>query len=256
MKNHKGETIGVLQLINRRTRERRRSSRPRRLERNVVPFDERTNSVLRSLAGQAAVAVENNLLYDSIERLFEGFVTASVTAIEQRDPTTSGHSFRVADLTVEIAKVADRAGDGLYRDVRFSAEQLREIRYASLLHDFGKVGVREQVLVKEKKLYPFQLELIRSRFEFLMKATEAAAIREKLEWLLTHPDEDLEGLLREMDGNLSSVLARIEKEFQFVSQANEPTVLPEGDFEHLQQLATREYEDVNGMTKRLLSRRK
>ena len=59
------------------------------------------------LPGSAAVAVENNYLYESIERLFEGFVTASVTAIEQRDPTTSGHSFRVADLTVNLASAVE-----------------------------------------------------------------------------------------------------------------------------------------------------
>ena len=134
----------------------------------VVPFDTETVELMRSLAAQAAVAVENNLLYKSIERLFEGFVTAAVTAIEQRDPTTSGHSFRVADLTVELARVVDR-DDEKYRDVRFTSEQVREIRYASLLHDFGKVGVREQVLVKEKKLYPLQLETLRNRFEFAMK---------------------------------------------------------------------------------------
>ncbi len=112
------------------------------------------------------MAVENNLLYESIERLFEGFVTAAVTAIEQRDPTTSGHSFRVADLTVELARVVDRVEHGPYADVRFTSDQIREIRYASLLHDFGKVGVREQVLVKEKKLYPLQLDTIRGRFEY------------------------------------------------------------------------------------------
>ena len=134
---------------------------------------------MRALASQAAVAVENNLLYESIERLFEGFVTAAVTAIEQRDPTTSGHSFRVADLTVELAKVVDRIDRGQFADVRFTSDQIREIRYASLLHDFGKVGVREQVLVKEKKLYPMQLDNIRGRFEFLMKAVENDANRQQ-----------------------------------------------------------------------------
>ena len=94
----------MLQLIN-----RKRVGAPARLtaddraRRRSSPFDDETVEIMRSLAGQAAVAVENNLLYESIERLFEGFVTAAVTAIEQRDPTTSGHSFRVADLTVELA---------------------------------------------------------------------------------------------------------------------------------------------------------
>src|SRR2546430_13208054 len=145
MMNHVGELIGVLQLIN-----RKKPGAPPKLTASTVPsevvsFDRETIELMRSLAGQAAVSVENNILYESIERLFEGFVTAAVTAIEQRDPTTPGHSSRVADLTVEMARTVDRIDAGQYRDVHFSPDQVREIRYASLLHDFGKVGVREQV---------------------------------------------------------------------------------------------------------------
>src|SRR5262249_37512454 len=137
MTNHVGELIGVLQLIN-----RKRAGEPRRLTAATVPqevvsFDEEIIELMRSLAGQATVAVGNNWLYESMEGLFEGCVTAAVTAIEQRDPTTSGHSFRVADLTVELAKTVDGIDQGPYRDVRFSLDQVREIRYASLLHDFG-----------------------------------------------------------------------------------------------------------------------
>ncbi len=132
--------IGVLQLIN-----RKRVGAPARLTAANVPqyvisFRDDTAEIMRALASQAAVAVENNLLYESIERLFEGFVTAAVTAIEQRDPTTSGHSFRVADLTVELARVIDRIDSGQFAAVRFTVDQVREIRYASLLHDFGKSG--------------------------------------------------------------------------------------------------------------------
>ena len=128
MMNHVGELIGVLQLIN-----RKRPGAPRKLTatsvpKEVIPFDQETIELMRSLAGQAAVSVENNLLYESIERLFEGFVTAAVTAIEQRDPTTSGHSFRVADLTVELAKTVDHIDAGQYRDTHFSPDQVREIQ--------------------------------------------------------------------------------------------------------------------------------
>src|SRR5205807_8200888 len=134
MTNHVGELIGVLQLIN-----RKRAGAPRKLTastvpQEVIPFDEEIVELMRSLAGQAAVAVENNLLYESIERLFEGFVTAAVTAIEQRDPTTSGHSFRVADLPVEIAGVVGRLDEGPFGEVRLPADHVREIRHASLRH--------------------------------------------------------------------------------------------------------------------------
>ena len=252
MTNHVGEIIGVLQLINRR----RRGAPPRlsaaTVPENVCEFDSATADIMRALASQAAVAVENNLLYESIERLFEGFVTAAVTAIEQRDPTTSGHSFRVAELTVELARVVDRIDEGQFRDVRFSLDQLREIRYASLLHDFGKVGVREQVLIKEKKLYPLQIELIRARFEFVMKGVQNEANQRKLDYLLKNGRDGYEAFSAQIDAETSETIERLQKDFAFIAQSNEPTVLPEGEFQYLQQLATREYVDFRGQKKLML----
>ncbi len=134
-----------------------------------------------SLASQAAVSYENSRLYQDIERLFEGFVKAAVTAIEQRDPTTSGHSLRVSQMTVGLAEIVDRADSGLYAATRFTPEQMKEIRYAALLHDFGKVGVREEVLVKAKKLYPAQMEIVAHRFDYLYKDLEARLEREKFQ---------------------------------------------------------------------------
>jgi len=252
MPNHVGDIIGVLQLIN-----RKRPGAPKKLTAatvpaEVIPFDQQTVEIMRSLSGQAAVAVENNLLYESIERLFEGFVTAAVTAIEQRDPTTSGHSFRVADLTVGLAKTVDGIDFGQYRDVRFSLDQIREIRYASLLHDFGKVGVREQVLVKEKKLYPMQLDTIRSRFEYVMKSVEAETAKRKLDYLLQFGRDGYDEFAQRLDRDAEEETARLKKDFAFVAQSNEPTVLPEGEFQYLQQLATRDYADVEGQRRMLL----
>jgi HD-GYP domain-containing protein (c-di-GMP phosphodiesterase class II) len=253
MTNHVGDLIGVLQLIN-----RKRSGAPKKLTAEsvpaeVIPFDQQIIDVMRSLAGQAAVAVENNLLYESIERLFEGFVTAAVTAIEQRDPTTSGHSFRVADLTVELARVLDRIDEGQYRDVHFSTDQLREIRYASLLHDFGKVGVREQVLIKEKKLYPLQLETVRARFEFVIKAVENDSNRRKLDHLLQNGRDGFDAFAAQVDHETQERIAQLQNDFAFITQSNEPTVLPEGEFQYLQQLSQRDYADLRGERRLLLT---
>ncbi|HEU4522273.1 MAG TPA: HD domain-containing phosphohydrolase, partial [Thermoanaerobaculia bacterium] len=252
MSNQQGDIIGVLQLIN-----RKRPGAPSRLTAatvpaEVVPFDEETVDLMRSLAGQAAVAVENNLLYESIERLFEGFVTAAVTAIEQRDPTTSGHSFRVADLTVELARVIDRVSDGEYRHVNFTSDQVREIRYASLLHDFGKVGVREQILVKEKKLYPLQLDTIRARFDFVMKSVENEASKRKIDYLLEFGRDGYDEFCSRIDAETRVELERLQKDFSFIATSNEPTVLPEGEFQYLQQIAARHFDDLRGQKRLLL----
>lgn len=257
MTNHAGDVIGVLQLIN-----RKRLGAPARLTaanvpENVISFLDDTADIMRALASQAAVAVENNLLYESIERLFEGFVTAAVTAIEQRDPTTSGHSFRVADLTVELARVIDRIDSGQFAAVKFTVDQVREIRYASLLHDFGKVGVREQVLIKEKKLYPMQLDTIRGRFEYVMKSVENDANRRKIDYLLRTQDRDrgregYDDFAAKIDAESAAEIAKLQKDFAFIAQSNEPTVLPEGDFQYLQQLAEADYEDIHGQRRRLV----
>jgi len=252
MMNHVGELIGVLQLINRKRAGAAKRLTATSVPREVVSFDKETIELMRSLAGQAAVAVENNILYESIERLFEGFVTAAVTAIEQRDPTTSGHSFRVADLTVELARTVDGIESGQFRDIHFTSDQVREIRYASLLHDFGKVGVREQVLVKEKKLYPMQLQTIRGRFDFAMKSVESDAYRRKVDYLLKHGREGFDDFARRTDAETAEQIESLQKDFAIVAQSNEPTVLPEGDFHYLQQLANREYVDIRSDRKPLV----
>src|SRR3989454_5853770 len=124
MKDHKEEVIAVLQLINRKRHTEALLATPADVEHQVVPYSRRTVDLVTALAGQAAVAIENSRLYDEIERLFEGFVKAAVHAIEQRDPTTFGHSGRVANMTVGLAAVVDRAEDGAYCGVTFTREQI------------------------------------------------------------------------------------------------------------------------------------
>src|SRR4029077_18740715 len=98
-------------------------------------------------------------------------------------------------MTVGLAMVVDRAGDGAYQGVRFTREQIRELRYAGLLHDFGKVGVREEVLVKAKKLYPLHLELIRQRHDFVRRTAEREFWRRRGEVLEAHVPEREEACL-------------------------------------------------------------
>src|SRR5208282_6878767 len=101
-------------------------------------------------------------------------------AIESRDPTTSGHSRRVADLTVGLARAVDHETGGSYRDATFTREDLRELEYASLLHDFGKIGVREKVLVKANKLYDEELALLRARFDYVARTIETDVLTRKV----------------------------------------------------------------------------
>jgi HD-GYP domain-containing protein (c-di-GMP phosphodiesterase class II) len=253
MKDHKEEIIGVLQLINRKRDFDAILATPADVERLVVPYSKRTVELVTALAGQAAVAIENSRLYEDIERLFEGFVLAAVHAIEQRDPTTYGHSGRVAGMTVGLAEVVDRAADGPYRSVRFSREQLREIRYAALLHDFGKVGVREQVLVKAKKLYPSDMQLVRHRHAFIRRTAEREFWRKRAEFLETSGKHGYDAFIKQLEEAHSAELKDLDRFLEIVMQANEPSILPAGSFEELQAWAKRSYLAFDGATEPFLS---
>lgn len=247
--SQRDEVIGVIQLINKKKDPTRKLLSFQDVEEQVTAFDERSEELLGMVAAQAGVSLENTMLYEEIQRLFKGFVNASVEAIESRDPTTSGHSRRVADLTVELAKVVDAESHGPYKDAHFGREDLRELEYASLLHDFGKIGVREKVLVKAKKVYDERLEIIRSRFDFVAKTTEADVLRRKLAALERGaPRSELETLDRE----LASRRAELDEAWATILQANEPTVLAAGDFQKIEHLAKETYFDLRGEMKFLL----
>ncbi|MFA5027601.1 MAG: HD domain-containing phosphohydrolase, partial [Candidatus Methylomirabilota bacterium] len=201
--------------------------------------------LILALSSQAAVAVENAILYEDIQKLFEGFIKASVYAIESRDPTTSGHSERVAILTVGLAEKVDRTDSGHYAGVKFSVEDMREIRYASLLHDFGKVGVREPVLVKANKLYEHNLDAVLARFRFIKKTIENEYLHRKLSLALTLGREAAVEIAL-LDEEMGRRLTEIDNELRFVLEANKPTVLPSGGFERILDIAAKMYEDDDG----------
>jgi len=253
MKNQKDEVIGVLQLINAKRDPAVKLTSSQIVHREVVPFSERSQELASSLASQAAVALENNLLYREIENLFEGFVRASVLAIESRDPTTFGHSERVARLTVGLAEAVDRMDSGPYRDIRFTRQDIREIRYASILHDFGKVGVREEVLVKAKKLYPSQLELVRKRFQYIRKVLELDAYRKKVDYLLAKGNQNYQASFAEIEALQADELRQLDEFLQQILQANEPTVLPEKTSARLAEIAGWTFQGPSGPTEPLLA---
>jgi HD-GYP domain-containing protein (c-di-GMP phosphodiesterase class II) len=237
LKDTEGEVLGVLQLINRV--EEDEEGQP------VVPFLAEHQSLAESLAGQAGVAVKNANLRGEIERLLEGFVNASVLAIEQRDPVTSGHSGRVATLTVGLAEAINATPNGAYGKVFFNEVQLREIRYASLLHDFGKVGVREQVLVKSKKLEPAKLEIILQRVKQRQGETVLQTLRQ--DWEAGRPfDPERWRQIAEAQAQETSRLLAL------IVQSNEPTLLPQEVVDGLGTLAELRYTHWNGQSDAIL----
>jgi HD-GYP domain-containing protein (c-di-GMP phosphodiesterase class II) len=244
MRDHQNEVIGVIQLINKK-RDAKVVLQPVQLvEETVIPFTSVDEELVTSLASQAAVAFENARLIQDIKNLFNAFVDASVTAVESRDPTTSGHSKRVATLTVGIGEKLDALESGPFREVRFTRDQLQEIKYASLLHDFGKVGVREKVLIKGKKLYVGEMLLIKQRFAYIKRTLEAEHMRAKLEQIQS--GQISRDLLVEMDRAYETRREEVDALLRMVVQANEPTILEEESFRALMDLTGRSFADAEG----------
>jgi HD-GYP domain-containing protein (c-di-GMP phosphodiesterase class II) len=253
MTNHKDEAIGVLQLINAKKHREAKLTSLRAVQREVVPFSKRSQDLAASLASQAGVAVENNLLYRDIQNLFEGFVKASVTAIELRDPSTFGHSERVAKMTVGLAQAVSHSDTGPYKNVRFTREDIRELYYASVLHDLGKVGVREELLVKEKKLYPAQMERIQTRFLDIKKAMELEGTRQKLDFVLRNGNQNYQEFFSQIDQEYRKKCKKLEEFLQHILQANVPTLFAEKTSEKLLEIANWTFQDRSGASESLLT---
>jgi HD-GYP domain-containing protein (c-di-GMP phosphodiesterase class II) len=254
LKNKADEVVGVLQLINRKLDYTYPLKTDEDYRNRVLPFDNDSRQVALALAGQAGVALENSLLYADIEHLFEGFIKASVQAIEARDPTTAGHSFRVAEFTDRLGRAVDRSDVSKLKSIRFSREELKEIRYAALLHDFGKVGVREHILVKPKKLQPHQLELLKQRFQFAQAQLAHHAYREMLALQDNRklPDEERAMRRANIEVQLATERERLNKYLQTVLVANEPTVSEQEVSDLLNEVANYRFTDLDNNTVNLI----
>src|SRR2546430_12249988 len=117
MRNYNNDVVGAVQLINAKRHFETRLT-VATVDSEVVSFQPDDVEMIESIASQAAVAIDNKNLIDSIQALFDGFVQASVTAIEQRDPSTAGHSGRVEGLTTSLARAVNEIATGKYRDVK------------------------------------------------------------------------------------------------------------------------------------------
>ena len=189
-------------------------------------FHDADLELLTGVCAETAVALKNFQLYSDIERLLDGFVRASVQAIEERDPVTAGHSFRVAGYAERLATALDCAADPQLRRIAFTREQLREIRYAALLHDFGKVGVREHVLRKEKKLHHADMRLLEQRFLYARACLERQAYHTLAQ---RHLDEGWSAAMfrrekEQADARLAEEAARLDGFLATIRSANEPAV--------------------------------
>lgn len=202
-----------------------------------MPFyTEEDLDLLRSFASLASAALENAGLYKNIHNLLEGFVTASVKAIETRDLATSGHSERVAILTVDLAQKVSRSKDHTLNDVQFTDQQIREIRYASLLHDFGKIGVKENVLLKSEKLYPEQKLTIENRVNEFGSVGEINYLKGFISQMQQQGKAPTKQDIQALNKKIAIFRARVSKYWEKILKLNTTAILDEDNSELLNTL--------------------
>lgn len=220
------EHFGVMQVDNRTSK---------------LPFSQKDLDYTVAIGSSAAFALERARFQADIQRMFEGFVDASITAIEARDPTTSGHSRRVARFSVALAEAVTRAQTGPLAGNYFTDAQLTELSYAALLHDFGKVGVPECVLLKANRLYPEQLERILLRVKLIRTASHSAALEQAL----------VDGMAGDqakarIAGETRAMNARLDELLALIREVNEVGWLSDERLQQLQQLGNERFPDGSG----------
>jgi HD-GYP domain-containing protein (c-di-GMP phosphodiesterase class II) len=172
MRDHDGDVIGVLQLIN--------AISPTTGQ--VVPFSESDQSLTESLASQAAIAITNRNLISQLETLFESFVSLINLAIDEKSPYTGGHCQRVPALTMMLAQAVSDTRIGPLAGFTMDDRDRYELKIAGLLHDCGKVTTPVHVVDKATKLQTIfdRIALVDTRFEVLKRDEEIANLRAQL----------------------------------------------------------------------------
>jgi HD-GYP domain-containing protein (c-di-GMP phosphodiesterase class II) len=172
MKNHEGDIIGVLQLLN--------ATDP--ATGLVTTFGEEDQRLAESLASQAAIALTNRLLIQQLEVLFESLIELINTAIDDKSPYTGGHCKRVPVLTMMLAEAAHNAASGPLSEFRMSEKDRYELKIAGLLHDCGKITTPVHVVDKATKLQTIfdRIELVSTRFDVLKREAEIDMLRAKV----------------------------------------------------------------------------
>lgn len=215
-----GEVLGVLQLMNGRDPSG-----------EIVPFAARSADLTEVFASHAATALTIAGLYAELEEVFDSLVNYTAAAIDARDPATAGHSSRVAAYSVRIAK---QLGD-------FTEPQLRELRFAGIFHDVGKIGVRECVLTKSPKITDEVMDAIAHRFAAAREAELARG------WRVACGDPAHPALRRAKER-----IAQLAGDVEFVRMLSVPAWVTDEDLARLESLGMARWTDCDGNDRRLI----
>lgn len=229
LRNTRGETIGVLQLINKKKDKGVNLADKGIVEDSTAPYSHLEKSYISVLAMQAAIAIEKAKLQKEMELLPEALIKTVLVAFERRDPISHGHSHRVTAYSMALARAVNESTErnGPFRGVFFDDERMKRFKTSALLHDIGKIGVPESILLKSTKLPDDRIRLIEQRFE-IAKHTAATGWSEN-------------GMAAQLDSDLA-----------FINKINRTNTMSEEEYGTLRDIGSRAYVTLGNEVRSLL----
>ncbi|MUH72592.1 GAF and HD-GYP domain-containing protein [Psychrosphaera haliotis] len=164
LKDHTGDIIGVIQLINALE------------DGQTVEFSNDVETLVRSFASLGAISLTNTALVQEMEQLFSAFARTIAKAIDEKSPHTGGHCRRVPALTLMLAEEIHKERRGPLADFTMTDADRHEIDIAGWLHDCGKIATPDHIIEKSKKLQTIfdRIEFVNAKFEIVAKDIEIA----------------------------------------------------------------------------------
>jgi len=208
MRSSSGKILGVLEVINKKD----------------GPFTTEDADFLSAFGAAAANHVETATLYREMETLFNGFIDTVAAAVDERDPCTAGHSRRVKVYSRAMGDEINNVQTGPLSQYRFNPDDLRQLEIAALMHDVGKVGVRDAVLNKRNRLTDEALRVVVQRIDLILSKKKLA---HAVEGRPLDPHEELE----------------VQDAIDFIQRITAAGFLPEADAKRLWEIRARGWLD-------------
>ena len=222
MKNHEDDIIGVLQLLNKQDNNG-----------NICEFNKEDENIILSMASQAAVSLTNTSLIQDLETLLFDFIKSTADAISEKSKYTGGHINRVAELSTLIATKISEDKVGLFKDVNFDEDELRQIDIAAWMHDIGKITTPEYIVDKATKLetkYDRVHEVI-AKAEIIKRDIEIEYLKNKFEKNITKDQ-------KELDEKFNSDIEYINDAIVFIENGNKGSeYVPDENITRLEELS-------------------
>jgi HD-GYP domain-containing protein (c-di-GMP phosphodiesterase class II)/ribonuclease BN (tRNA processing enzyme) len=236
LKDHEDNLIAVLQLINKKDGIG-----------TILPFDHEDEEIALSLGSQASVTLTKQKLINDLELLLESFLNTINVAIEEKSPYTAGHIDRMVDLSLTLARSISK-DKHTFAHITYTSDQLKEIKFAALMHDIGKITTPEHIIDKSTKLETIydRIGSVALKFEILKRDAQMAYLIEKS--TLSDPEE----ILR-LEERHKRELQTLEEELAFLKAANQGSeYFKDEEIQRVKQIGGRSIL-IDGVTQPLLN---